>query len=496
MEGNETENNSETTDEITSESNDATDAAANKNEETEVAAPEKKKSVNVKKAIIIASCAAGFLAAVYLGGAAFYSRHFFIGTNVGGTDVSNMSVSKAEETVGKNMDNYTFTFFEENDKQETITGDEIHLTHGGAEGLEKICWQQNPFVWCCSFKTRTYPLNAAVTYDEDALYNRLTQMEFMAKTRENIAGKAQNIYYENGKYAIKDDGGTKIVSLNSLYKKVKPKIYGLYKGMSLEKENCYEPLAAEDTIKGVLNMLNRYVGTKITYLNGDSSTLLDGATINEWLTVTDDYLIRIDEAKARAYIDALAQGYDSIGSARTFHTTGGSDVTVSGGNYGWCVNNAQETGILLDIIRGGETVEREPVYKQQARAHGSNDIGNTYVEISIGAQHMWYYKNGALIVSSDMVSGNPNKGNATPTGVYRIAYTDKNVTLKGEDYETPVSYWMPFNGGIGLHDATWRGAFGGSIYRGGGSHGCVNLPYSVAQTLFNNVSPGDPVVVY
>ncbi len=474
------------------------DDAHNENEENAEnggAAPEKKKS-GKKKAIIISSCAAGFLAAVYLGGAAFYSSHFFIGTNVGGTDISNMTVAKAEQTIGNDLDNYTFTFFEKDDKQETITGDEIHLTHGTAEGLEEVRAQQNPFAWPVSFKTNTLPLKTEVTYDEDALYNRLTEMDFMAKTRESIVGQAQNIYYADGEYVISDNDDTEIVSLNSLYEKVKPKIYGLYKGMSLEKESCYEGLAQEDTIKGVLNMLNRYAGTKVTYLNGDNSTLLDGSTINGWLTVSDDYIIRIDEEKARSYIDELARGYDSIGKARTFRTSGGSDVTVSGGNYGWCVNNASETAALLDIIRGGETVEREPVYKQQARVHGANDIGSTYVEISLGAQHMWYYKNGSLVVSSDVVTGNPNKNNATPAGVYRIAYTDKNVTLKGEDYETPVSFWMPFNGGIGLHDATWRGSFGGSIYRGGGSHGCVNLPYSAAQTLFNNISPGDPVVVY
>lgn len=455
-----------------------------------------KKGKGKKKAIIISSCAAGFLAAVYLGGAAFYSSHFFIGTNVGGTDISNMTVAKAEQTIGNDLDNYTFTFFEKDDKQETITGDEIHLTHGTAEGLEEMRAQQNPFAWPASFKTNVLPLKTEVTYDEDALYNRLTEMDFMAKTRESIVGQAQNIYYADGEYVISDNDHTEIVSLNSLYEKVKPKIYGLYKGMSLEKESCYEGLAQEDTIKGVLNMLNRYVGTKVTYLNGDNSTLLDGSTINDWLTVSDDYIIRIDEEKARAYIDTLAKGYDSIGKARTFRTSSGSDITVSGGNYGWCVNNASETAALLDIIRGGETVEREPVYKQQARVHGTNDIGSTYVEINLGAQHMWYYKDGSLVVSSDVVTGNPNKNNATPAGVYRIAYTDKNVTLKGEDYETPVSFWMPFNGGIGLHDATWRGTFGGSIYRGGGSHGCVNLPYSVAQTLFNNISPGDPVVVY
>ena len=86
--------------------------------------------------------------------------------------------------------------------------------------------------------------------------------------------------------------------------------------------------------------------------------------------------------------------------------------------------------------------------------------------------------------------------NATHTGTYSLKYKMRNAVLRGEDYETPVNFWMPFNGGEGLHDALWRGAFGGSIYRGGGSHGCVNLPYQTAKILFENLPQGAPVVVY
>ena len=55
---------------------------------------------------------------------------------------------------------------------------------------------------------------------------------------------------------------------------------------------------------------------------------------------------------------------------------------------------------------------------------------------------------------------------------------------------------MPFYGDVGLHDAPWRTAFGGTIYLEGGSHGCVNMPPAAAATLFNNVSAGFPVVVH
>lgn len=99
-------------------------------------------------------------------------------------------------------------------------------------------------------------------------------------------------------------------------------------------------------------------------------------------------------------------------------------------------------------------------------------------------------------MSTDFVSGDPTHGNQTSTGVYSLKYKERNATLKGEDYATPVSFWMPFNDGQGMHDATWRSSFGGSIYMGSGSHGCVNLPYSAAASIYENISSGDPVIVY
>ena len=79
------------------------------------------------------------------------------------------------------------------------------------------------------------------------------------------------------------------------------------------------------------------------------------------------------------------------------------------------------------------------------------------------------------------------------SGLY---YKERDKTLRGEDYATPVSYWMPFNGGVGFHDATWRRDFGGNYYKKNGSHGCVNMPFDAAKTLFENIEAGCAVLVY
>jgi lipoprotein-anchoring transpeptidase ErfK/SrfK len=99
-------------------------------------------------------------------------------------------------------------------------------------------------------------------------------------------------------------------------------------------------------------------------------------------------------------------------------------------------------------------------------------------------------------VEGDVVTGNVSLNDATPVGIYRLKYKEKNATLKGEGYSSPVSFWMPFNGGIGIHDANWRSVFGGEIYKTNGSHGCINSPYNLAQTIFDNINAGTPVVCY
>ena len=105
-------------------------------------------------------------------------------------------------------------------------------------------------------------------------------------------------------------------------------------------------------------------------------------------------------------------------------------------------------------------------------------------------------KNGSKVLESDFVSGNVSKNWTTPPGAFPLTYRTRNATLKGEGYSTPVNYWMPFNGGIGFHDAPWRSAFGGQIYKTSGSHGCVNLPPAVAKQLYEYVDAGFPVLCY
>ena len=123
-------------------------------------------------------------------------------------------------------------------------------------------------------------------------------------------------------------------------------------------------------------------------------------------------------------------------------------------------------------------------------------MGSTYVEVSIDRQHMWYYKNGKLLVETDVVTGNADGWHNTPRGYFSMYQRARNTTLSGPGYASFVEYWMAFSGGCGIHDASWRSRFGGSIYKGDGSHGCVNTPIDKVKIIYNNSDYGTPVIVY
>ena len=118
------------------------------------------------------------------------------------------------------------------------------------------------------------------------------------------------------------------------------------------------------------------------------------------------------------------------------------------------------------------------------------------MEISLKDQRMWMYKDGQLIVDTPVVTGNHSKGWDTPTGVYAVDAKKSPAVLTGEDYASDVTFWLPINGNVGIHDADWREEFGGDLYLTEGSHGCINTPYDQAEIIYNNIEIGAPVVVY
>lgn len=201
-------------------------------------------------------------------------------------------------------------------------------------------------------------------------------------------------------------------------------------------------------------------------------------------------------------VDKLAKKLDTYGKTRNFITNSGESVNISGGTMGWQLNKDETQSAIYKAVRKKQK-EAELVWSNRGAvmwdSDTGNDIGDTYVEVSINRQMVWYYKNGSVILESSTVTGLPTTERRTKTGVHHILYKQRDRVLRGAAgaWNSFVNYWMPFTwDGQGLHDASWRSSFGGSIYTYNGSHGCVNLPRSFAAQLYEQVEAGTPVIVY
>ena len=430
-----------------------------------------------------------------------YKTCFLPGTIVDGMDVTGKTAAEVEDAIMEQLKGYKLTINGREDLSESITGEEVGLYAEFDDTLAKAIAAQKPMEWGkYRFGKSVNEVNtdALIRYNDEMLGEAVDSLSCMDKENMREPQDAKISDYTSGGYTIiKEDEGTELLE-DKVKEAVAAAVMSLAESVDLEEQGCYvsPSITSEDeALKTACETMNKYVGARITYQFGDKSETLSGDEIHNWLTVNGTS-VRINEGKATEYVKKLAASYDTAYKAKSLKTSYGKTVSITGGSYGYKINQAKEAATLVSLIKNGEQTSREPEYSQKGASRTGNDYGNTYVEINLTAQHLYFYVKGKLVVQSDFVSGNAAKGWSTPAGAYSITYKQRNATLKGQGYATTVSYWMPFNGGIGLHDANWRKTFGGTIYKTNGSHGCVNLPPAVAKTIYENISAGDPVLCY
>lgn len=455
----------------------------------------KKKRKKPKIGVVVIS----LILVIYLGVSIFFTNRFYFGTKINGINIGGQTIQGAIDKVEEKIGSYNLEIEGRDGLKENISGNEIGLKFKDTKEITNLKENQKAFLWPGSILSKKESnLVNYVTYDEDKLNNVIKNLELF-KEDKVINPKNPEFTYKDGIYEVKKEVMGNKLNKEDTIKAIKECIDNHKSSLNLEESKLYiDPKYTTESpkVNETKDILNKYVKAKITYTFGDIKEVVDGSKINKWLSVNENLDPKIDYKEVNSFIEEIEKNHNTVGQGTMFKANDGRLLSVPGGNFGWKINDLSEKEQLLNDIKEGKTVAREPVYEFKGVVQGSNEVGGTYVEIDLGKQHLWYYKDGALVVDGDIVTGNESKKLSTPPGLFRLAYKEKDATLKGENYSQPVKYWMPFNEGIGLHDASWREKFGGEIYKTNGSHGCANLPPKVAETIFNNISQGTPVVCY
>ena len=468
---------------------------------------------NHKKPVLICGIVVLVLLIVYLAGMLYYNDKFLNGTMVNGSDVGGMTLQKANDQLSKKVNGQSLKLIFNDGQSEVLQSAQLGVSYNKDNSLNQLMKNQNKWAWFIGFfKNEKNTLTDLIQISDENLTNGIASMEH-AKEENQIAPTDAYIQYKDGSFAIIEETLGSKFNTEELVKNIKVALSEGKQQLDVTKANGYvKPQVYKDDqdLNNQLKAANEYCLSAITYTTPKGKEIaLDGSTLITWLSKQDDGSYTKDESvfkeKLTAFVKELASQYNSIGATRTFTGKDGQSHTVSGGTYGFRVSTDSEVSALLKMINENKSENnRIPEHTGQLPSGENGGLGTTYLEINITKQHLWFVKDGSVVLESDFVSGKESDPTRlTPSGTYYIYNKERNRVLRGTkqpngkyEYESPVSYWMPFNKGIGLHDASWRSTFGRDIYINSGSHGCINLPTGFAGSLYSQIYVNLPVVVY
>lgn len=444
----------------------------------------------------------GMLLIGYLIGVRVFYNEFLPNTYLHGVNIGTMTESEAVQALTDAV-HPVFKVKEIDGRTEAISLKEIKFVSNYEETVHNMMETVSPWTWPISLiKDTENTTGGDVSFDAHKLKELVHNLEAISGSNIKAPVNAY-ITQKNGNYEIvkEDDGNT--LNEDKAFGAIKYALIHDEGTVDLDKKDCYLKATVrqdDENLRDTLSKIHKLNSLTITINMVDKDEVLTCDKIVNMGTFSAGRF-RLDEEKLNKYLDELAEKYNTYRKKRPFVNHAGNTIDVGGGydTLGFSMSKEETAKRITEAVNDKKDAKIDAAWDVAGvtRDEKGCDVGTTYVEVSIADQHLWYYRGGEVIMDCDVVTGLTNGTRNTPAGVYKIWSKERNATLRGQDYATPVSYWMPITWtGVGLHDANWRGSFGGSIYRYNGSHGCVNMPPSRAGELFNEVALNTPVVVY
>lgn len=439
------------------------------------------------------------LTAGYLISTTFMMDKMMPGTIINGADFSNVQRSELNDRLSNmERDAYALTVRDIHGNETVITGQDIDLKADFP--IEEIR-VQNPLIYpYYILKPGNYFVSPkSITYDEAKLQEIIDTSVLPEKgSTEKPVNAFLTAYVPGAGYTIADEVDGDTPDAEVVTDLIKNAVYDRSVYIDLATEDCYYKASVrsdDSSLNTEAVSLNDALSASITYDFGNQKITLNSDTYYTWFQTAEDGTVTLDAEKVEDYVTRLKSATDTAYTARSFRTVSGRSISVKG-PYGYNISKKKEAEQLTADILSGTTVEREPEYTTTGVSRSGQEYGDRYLEVDMSNQTVYYVENGAVVFTSPCVTGNTSLGRGTPTGIFSVMYKAKNVVLRGANYASPVTYWMPFYNGCGFHDASWRGSFGGTIYKYSGSHGCVNMPIPKAKELYSLIDAGIPVITY
>ena len=122
-------------------------------------------------------------------------------------------------------------------------------------------------------------------------------------------------------------------------------------------ETFYTPAQVQESQEGLIAQLNKlndtlkaYTGAQITYTFGSVTEVVGKDLLRSWIKI-NGLDISLDEEAIKAYIAELGAKYNTIYVPRNFHTSYGSDIVISGNEYGYRIDEEQKLTSFFRKLR-------------------------------------------------------------------------------------------------------------------------------------------------
>ncbi|MDR2197215.1 MAG: L,D-transpeptidase/peptidoglycan binding protein [Coriobacteriales bacterium] len=450
----------------------------------------------------------GVLLVAYIAGAIFFMYHFGFRTTIDSVDCSFKTPEEVQEYIVDRIADYQLTLLGREGLHKTMSASEIGLVYIPDGQPEHLLKEQNPLFWPRDFIQAPAPLTttANVSFNADAYQATFQALDLFNPEKSRPPADAYLEFGEDQYLIHPEDWGTTLDAAMTI-PAVRSAVLGLIGELDFDEKDCYvEPQILSDNqeLLDTVTRYNTYAPFQIIYTFGEETELLDAAVALEWFDFAEDGSGTLNQDRLIAWVTDFGARHDTVGTTRSLIAASGRETTVTGGTYGWEIDEPAEIAAINAALTEHYGETREPYYVRTAASTDLQDWGTTYLEVDFYEQHMYFFQEGGLIFDAPVVTGVPIPSRQTPEGVYDVFQMQSPALLRADqrpdgtrEYETQVQYWMGVTmSGCGFHDATWQPWFGGDRYTYAGSHGCINMSYSDAQTLYGMIWEGIPVVMH